>query len=222
MRDPLPIFPLNTVLFPGLVLPLHVFEDRYRLMLRDILARVPDEAPEFGVVAIKVGYEVGEHGARTIHSLGCVAQIDDVTANPDGTFDIVVRGTERFRLDSVDKSGEYLRGTPERVPELSGDELATAATAARRTFDRYRDVVEDLRGITLLEGPLPDNEAILSYVLAASMVLELGQRQQLLESRSVAERLRQLIRMMDTEVRTIGAISSLPATDIARTGWSPN
>jgi Lon protease-like protein len=216
------LFPLNTVLFPGLVLPLHVFEDGYRAMMRDILSEVPEQPPEFGVVAIKIGYEIGDHGARTIHSLGCVAQIDDVTANPEGTFDIVVRGTERFVLESVDRSGEYLRGRPQAVPERPGDNLADADRRARDGFARYRDTVEDLRGIALLEGELPDNAAVLSYVLAATVVMELGQRQQLLEAASVADRLRRLTRLMDTELRTIAAFASLPATDIARTGWSPN
>jgi Lon protease-like protein len=222
VRDPLPLFPLNTVLFPGLVLPLHVFEDGYRVMMRDILADVPAQPPEFGVVAIKVGYEVGDHGARTIHSLGCVAQIDDVTANPEGTYDIIVRGTERFRLESVDRSGDYLRGRPQLVPERAGDNLAEAESRARHGFARYRGIVEGLRGIALLEGALPDNAAVLSYVLAATVVMELGQRQQLLESATVADRLRRLSRLMDTELHTIAAIASLPATDIARTGWSPN
>ncbi len=222
MPERLPLFPLNTVLFPGLLLPLHVFEDQYRAMVRDVVAAAEGGPPHFGVVAIKIGYEVGDHGGRTIHSFGCVAEINDLTANDEGTFDIVVRGTSRFRLNAVDRAGGYLVGTPKFVPETAGNGMQVAARRARRVFDDYREVVEAVRGIALLEGELPSNDMVLSYVLAATVVLELAQRQQLLETVTVTERLDALTALMLAEIQTISAVASLPATDIARTGWSPN
>ncbi|HET6626899.1 MAG TPA: LON peptidase substrate-binding domain-containing protein, partial [Nocardioidaceae bacterium] len=104
MTDRLPMFPLNTVLFPGVTVPLHVFEDRYRALVHHLLT-IPDRTERvFGVVAIREGYEVGSHGAQSVHRIGCVAQMTTVAPHADGRFDIEVVGRQRMRLDSMDTS----------------------------------------------------------------------------------------------------------------------
>ena len=227
MSDRLPLFPLNTVLFPGIVMPLHIFEDRYRSLVRDLIALPPESDREFGVVAIKVGYEVGERGVHTIQRTGCAALVTEVTANPDGTFEILVVGRRRFHVESLDPSA----GVPARrrrvaaatSPAATPDRRAAApprspATCSRSTATRSAA----LRGDDILEGEAPDDPVDLSYTLAAALVLNLAQRQTLLEAPDVTSRLRLGTTLMRGELQAMKAIPSLPATAMARTAWSPN
>src|SRR5688500_11244010 len=97
------MFPLNTVVFPGMTVPLHVFEDRYRALVHHLL-RLDDPAERvFGTVAIREGYELGEHGAQSVYRVGCVLQLTEVEARPDGTFDVVAVGRDRLRLDHMER-----------------------------------------------------------------------------------------------------------------------
>jgi Lon protease-like protein len=224
--EPLPLFPLNTVLFPGIVMPLHIFEDRYRMLVRDLIALPPDVSREFGVVAIKVGYEVGARGVHTIQRTGCAALVTEVTANPDGSFEIMVIGRRRFHVESLDPSQEYLRADVEWLADSSGGDTPgdaqRAAERARELFEVYRDTVAELRGEDILEGEAPTNPVDLSYTLAAALVLNLAERQALLEAPDVVSRLRLGTSMMRAELQAMTAIPSLPATTMARTQWSPN
>ncbi len=226
MSEPLPLFPLNTVLFPGIVMPLHIFEDRYRLLVRDLIALPPDEAREFGVVAIKVGFEVGAHGVHTIQRTGCAALVTEVTANRDGTFEIIVIGRRRFHVENLDRSQEYLRADVEWLSDTAGGGSSSAATraadTARSLFDAYRRTVAELTGEDVLEGDAPTDPVDLSYTLAAALVMTLADRQAMLESPDVVSRLRLGTRFMRSEIRAMAAVASLPAASIARTRWSPN
>jgi Lon protease-like protein len=120
MGRPLPLFPLGSVLFPGLVLPLQVFESRYRALVRDLMA-LPDGSPrEFGVVAIQRGWEVenGMATAPSLHEVGCTAQVRQVTEHDDGRFDLVTVGRQRFRIAGIDReSAPYLLADVEFLPE---------------------------------------------------------------------------------------------------------
>src|SRR5680860_747111 len=111
------MFPLNTVLFPGVTIPLHVFEDRYRALVHHLLT-IPDKSERvFGVVAIREGYEVGAHGAQSVHRVGCLAQMTSVEPHGDGRFDIEVVGRQRIRLHEMDPSGPYLVGSVDRLED---------------------------------------------------------------------------------------------------------
>ncbi len=113
MREQLPIFPLNTVMFPGVTVPLHVFEDRYRALVHHLLT-IPDKSLRlFGIVAIREGYEVGAHGVHSVHRVGCVVQMTSVEPYEDGRFDIEVVGRHRLRLDGLDTAGPFLVGDVE-------------------------------------------------------------------------------------------------------------
>jgi uncharacterized protein len=222
-----PVFPLNAVLFPGVVTPLHVFEDRYRALVRDLLA-VPDPADRtFAVVAIREGYEVGdqEHrrGAQSLHRVGTLVQLTEFERYDDGTFDIEVTGRQRILLDEIDPAGEYLTARGEVVEDEPESEEATEeARRALATFEDYRTRLSSLRGGSVLEGPMPRNPAYLSYSLAATCLLSQGERQDLLEAPDAATRLRMLRRSLHEEMRSMRALPSLPATEVARTRWSPN
>ena len=125
------------MLFPGLVLPLHIFEERYRHLVRDLVGQ-PEGAPrEFGVVAIRSGWEVAPGAGRatpgggevTLHEVGCTAELRQVTELDDGGFDIVTVGRRRFRIAEVDReSAPYLTADVEWLPEPTGpDEVGGAA-----------------------------------------------------------------------------------------------
>src|SRR5215472_15406974 len=92
----IPLFPLHAVLFPGAVMPLNVFEERYRLLVRERL--------DFGVVLIRRGSEVGPGRAEDLHDVGTVATLQRIEALPDGGFAVVARGLHRFRLLALDHS----------------------------------------------------------------------------------------------------------------------
>jgi uncharacterized protein len=220
----LPIFPLNTVVFPGVTVPLHVFEDRYRALVHHLLTI--SEKPErlFGIVAIREGYEVGSHGVQSVHRVGCVVQMTSVDPYPDGRFDIEVVGRRRLRLDALDTSGSYLVGDVETVDEarIDSPEGVHEALRTRETFEEYRRRLSHLRGDDVLDGDLPRDPEFLSYSLAATCLLTLQERQALLEASGPLDRLIMLRHALREEMRAMRAIPSLPATEVARTSWSPN
>lgn len=222
-----PVFPLNTVLFPGVVTPLHIFEDRYRALMRDLLA-LPDPADRiFAVVAIREGYEVGDpesrRGVQSLHRVGTLVQLTEVERYDDGRFDIEVTGRQRIVLDEVNPAGEYLTARGDLVDDE--DETTDAAEEAARTleaFEEYREALSEMRGGPVLAGPMPSDPAFLSYTLAATCLLGQNERQDLLEAPDARTRLRMLRRSLREEMRAMRALPSLPATEVARTRWSPN
>ncbi len=220
--EPLPIFPLSTVLFPGISLPLHVFEDRYRLLVSRLLEQPEGVGRRFGIVAIREGYEVGSRGVQSVQRLGCAAELTAVEPYDDGRFDIEVVGRERLRIDVLDTSGDYLVAEVSWLDETGGADPAAAAARARRTFERYRRRLGALRGDSVLEGDLDRDPVQLSYQLAATCLLTQPERQRLLEVEDAAGRLRLLTSLLRSELRAMTAVPSLPATQVARTGWSPN
>lgn len=224
MREQLPIFPLNTVMFPGVSVPLHVFEDRYRALVHHLLTISDKSMRLFGIVAIREGYEVGQHGVHSVHRVGCVVQMTSVDPYEDGRFDIEVVGRARMRLEGLDTSGEFLVGDVETLPERTEPHPEAMGQAERTyaTFEEYRRRLSDLRGGDVLDGDLPRDPEFLSYSLAATCLLTMAERQELLEASTSLDRLVMLRHALREEMRAMRAIPSLPATEVARTTWSPN
>ena len=127
MSETLPLFPLGTVLFPGLLLPLHIFEDRYRQLVRDLLDR--PEPRQFGVIAIRQGRETGVDGIQALHEIGCIATLRHVQPLEDGRYDVVTVGTQRFRLAGMDDSKAYFQGEVELLAEPDALHRLTAERA---------------------------------------------------------------------------------------------
>jgi Lon protease-like protein len=204
-----------------------VFEDRYRALVHHLLT-IPDRSQRlFGVVAIREGYEVGSHGVQSLHRVGCVAQMTTVVPADDGKFDIEIVGRERFRLEGIDTSGSYLVGRVETMsdaadPASRPDHGGEQAARTRETFEVYRARLSDVRGADVLDVDLPQDPVYLSYTLAATCLLTLRERQALLETGGAEERLVMLRHAMREELRAMTALPSLPATEVSRTGWSPN
>ena len=237
----LPLFPLNSVLFPGLVLPLNIFEERYRAMMRELLT-VDDAAKprRFAVVAIRDGHEVaptaaglpngspapepgpaagfGDDPARSFHQVGCIADAATIRERPDGGFEVLATGTARVRILSVDAGGPYLTAEVEKLPEEAGDVAGTLAEAVLRAFRAYQKRLAGASEHSLATGAdLPDEPSVVSYLVAAAVVLDVPTKQRLLEIPDVGSRLRQELGLLRTEAAVIRHLPSLPATELTRT-----
>jgi Lon protease-like protein len=215
------MFPLNAVLFPGVSVPLTVFEDRYRALVHHLL-RVEDPAERlFGSVGIREGYEVGDHGAQSLFRVGCRVQLTDVEAHADGTFNIVAVGLERIELERLDTTGTFPVGHVVERPEEPTVVAQEIVDRARATFTAYRMALTDISSDPY-DGRLPKDAVYLSWTLAAVAPLPMHERQQLLEAEDAALRLSMVTELLRDELRAMNVIPSLPATQVARTRWCPN
>ena len=129
MSEMLPLFPLGAVLYPGMLLPLHIFEERYRQLVQDLLDG-PDPR-RFGVIAIRKGRETGIEGVQSLYEIGCIATLRRVEQLEDGGFDIITVGTQRFKLLSLDETRPYLQGEVELLDDDVADQAAAAPQCAR-------------------------------------------------------------------------------------------
>ncbi|SBT48161.1 hypothetical protein GA0070621_3095 [Micromonospora narathiwatensis] len=212
----LPVFPLGTVLFPGLVLPLHIFEERYRALVRHLVG-LPEGAPrEFGVVAIQAGWEVAlgaERAGRevTLHEVGCTAELRQVTELADGGFDIVTVGRRRFRIAGVDEAAApYLTAEVEWLPEPAGTDEVADLLAARviSVFRQYLGLVRpDPQEIS---EQLPEDPTVLSHLVAATAALTVADRQRLLAIDDTAARLRAELRLLNRETALLRHVRAVP------------
>lgn len=220
----LPLFPLGLVLLPGLMLPLHVFEERYRDLVRDLLD-LPEEARRFGVVAIREGREVGADGVTALHEVGCVAQVRRVTPYDDGRFEVVTTGAQRFRLTGLVEGTSYATGLVEWLPDELGapDEAALLDRAVRTAFAAYVQALAQARDQDADDvGDLPGDSLVLSYVVAASVVVDLEDRQRLLAEPDGVARLRAELALLRRETTLLRTLTALPAPELARVPISPN
>ena len=222
MSETLPLFPLGTVLYPGLLLPLNIFEERYRQLVHDLL-----EGPEprrFGVIAIRKGRETGVDGISALHEIGCTATLREVAEQDDGRFHLVTVGTQRFRLASLDGSRPYLRGEVELLDEEVGDEAAAglAVQAVQRSFRGYVEALASRKNADASVPELPDEPLLLSYLVAASMILDLPVRQQLLAEPDAERRLAAERALLARETTMLRSLTATPAPDLRNTPYNPN
>jgi Lon protease-like protein len=170
----LPIFELPLVLLPGELLPLHIFEDRYKRMI----ARCLEDGEPFGIV-----FRDEELGARRV---GCEARVTEVTERfDDGRLNIVVTGERPFRVLDRFEAFDYPAGEVEPVePRLDGEEISSSAAEAREAF---AELIRRVGG----DPPEPEElETYDSYAIAARVELPPETKQQLLEQRFEPERMR--------------------------------
>jgi uncharacterized protein len=221
MAELLPLFPLGTVLYPGMILPLHIFEERYRRLVRDLL-----QGPQprtFGVVAIRHGRETGDDGVTALYETGCTAIIREVTPRSDGRYNLTTVGGDRFRLLSQDRSLPYLRGSVEFLPDQVGEPAAVAVVApVRASFRDYLDRLSERAGPAVTINDVPDEPVLLSYVIAAAMIIDLPERQQLLEASSALDRLGAERNLLRREIAMLRATGTRPAPDFRHTPYSSN
>lgn len=221
MSESLPLFPLGSVPFPGLVLPLHVFEERYRTLVADLLAR-PEEDRRFGVVAILVGHEVGTGSAQRVADVGCVVEVREVESHEDGRYDLVATGTQRFRVETVDYSGAYPRADATLLDEREGEEAGAYVPGVCALFRRYCALLRSHGASVREPSELPDDPIQLSYLVGAAVILDLAERQRLLEAGDGQARLQHELVLLWREISVLRGLPSLPAYDFLSKEVSPN
>ena len=193
--DALPLFPLNTVLFPSMPLSLHIFEDRYKQMIARCLA----EKVAFGVLLIREGSEVGAPAVPV--EIGTTAQIVGVDKLKEGRLNLVAVGRKRFRLIEITQQLPYLVGRVEFVPHHFGDRerVAAAVATVRDLFGEYVQLAARMIDAELNAAHLPGDAAGLAYTVAAALQIENQGRQHLLEAASVEQILNAEARMLPKE-----------------------
>ncbi len=228
MTDAIPLFPLGTVLFPGVVLPLHVFEPRYRALIRDLTQRPTATDREFGVVAIRRGTETGEHDDSSLYRIGCSAELRQVKSYSDGRYDVVTVGRRRFRRRGLDNAtAPYPRAEVEWLPDQVGtpglaQRLAPNVLAAFRHYLRVLAEVSDTATVDAESNgvvgdldpgseQLPEDPAVLAHLVAASASLAVADRQRLLAAPDTATRLHAELTMLRREAGLLGALHAVPA-----------
>jgi Lon protease-like protein len=231
----LPFFPLHVVLFPHLPLPLHIFEERYRAMTRDLLA---DGSPYAGRFVISSGGEDAPEG-----SVGTVAEVRRAEQFADGRWALVVVGAERVALGAVDRSGPYTLIEVQPLPESVGDSETAGRLlpAVQTALDAYLDTVKrfvasaasvgrESQEITDVAASLdevlkpirlPDDPLAASYAVAGVLQIELNRKQKLLELPDGASRLEAELNLLRREARLLaeGAMPPISRDDLH---YNPN
>ena len=213
MSTTLPLFPLGSVLFPGLTMALHVFEDRYLRLVDDLLDLPADRPRRFGVVGIKLGREVGEGAAHQIAEVGCAAEISTVQHSGSG-LDLVVTGVERFRVVEPvepDEETPYRRARVAPLAEEVGEDAGAWWERAARHFTVYLERLDRIGVVVAADAELPAEPVEASYAVADATVLDMSDKQALLEAPSAAERLALAVDLLRRENRVLSAFRLLPA-----------
>jgi uncharacterized protein len=200
-----PVFPLNTVLFPSMPLPLHIFEERYRSMVQDI--RRGDK--RFCVALISQGEEVG--GDAEPCQVACLAEVVHLQALDDGRYFLLAVGVERVRILSTGHNGKpYLTGNLEVWPDEAAQIESDLVEDASQLFSQYVDYITKLSGQDAEKIPIPAEPELLSYVLAAGLEMESAARQRLLEMPGGRQRLESEVRMLRKELPMLRALAGSP------------
>lgn len=193
----MPMFPLGTPLLPGAVLPLHVFEPRYRQMVHDILADDIDP-PEFGVVMIERGSEVGGGDERAM--IGTLARIVDIQVTPDGRYALAAVGTERLRVVAWLPDDPYPLADVDRWPDDDSGAVVTADTI-EALHVRVREINVLVRDVGEMSPPpdteISDDPRLAVFHLAALSPLGAADRQRILAAPGSAERVVALREALD-------------------------
>jgi uncharacterized protein len=218
MSTRLPLFPLGTVLFPGLVLPLNIFEDRYRQLVQDLLDQ--PEPREFGVIAIRHGRETGIDGVSDLYEVGCTAEVRQVEEYEDGRYGLVTVGVRRFRLLGLHEPDPYLAGDVEMLPDETGE--AALVEPVQQAFLAYLDALADQRGVEFDIPELPGEPVLLSYLVAAAMVVDLADKQRLLAEPDATRRLAADRELLVRETRMLRTLPATPAPDLRYSPYNPN
>lgn len=235
----LPHFPLHAVLFPHLPLPIHVFEERYRAMARDVVADASPYAGRFVVSMITEGREVG--GDAVTQPIGTICEVRRAEQFPDGRWLLLVVGVARARLGPVERSGPYLLVRADELPEEAGADADRLVPSVQRALDTYLATVKRFVARTASVGEhskeLPDMTASLdevlkpiqlphdpvaaSYAVAGVLQVELARKQQLLELTDAATRLRAELELLRREVRFLDA-DAMPPVPAGDLGYNAN
>lgn len=189
----LPLFPLNAVLFPGGFLPLHIFEQRYRKMVKYCIRN----ESSFGIVMIKEGEEVGE--AATPCKVGTAVDLVDVDRFPDGQMNIVTSGHSRFEILEINDELPYLVARVRMLDSLDAEpdtSLEEIAAETRELYIEYETLSSYLRFGWQPPEENPQHPQQLAYQIGTRLRISLDEKQNLLEITSFDELLRREIEIL--------------------------
>jgi Lon protease-like protein len=189
-----PLFPLRTVLFPGMSLPLRIFEERYKTMVRELL----ETRGSFGVVLIRSGQEVG--GGAVPHKVGTLARITECEEVQGGRFVLTARGTRRFSLLKMLLPRPYPYGEIEMLDESfdpANPRLISASETVRATFPSYFRLALSRTGQWARDMDLPSDPRDLVNVIMQSIQAEEDAKQRVLELEAAADQVSHLADMID-------------------------
>lgn len=191
----MPLFPLNVVLFPGMVLPLHIFELRYRLMI----AECRQQDKPFGVVLARPESNLMH---EQTYAIGTTAEIREIDQLEDGRFNLIAMGAQRFRILSQHSQKPYLSGLVEPYEDTPepAQSLNSPAKKAQELFSIYLGILLEAAGKNTLQVNLPTIPEELSYFIAYLLDTEDEQKQRLLECTSTLRRLQEEIALLRHEM----------------------
>jgi Lon protease-like protein len=194
--EELPLFPLETVLFPYAALQLHVFEERYREMVR----RCVDDDKPFGIVLIRSGEVIG--GPAEPYMVGTAVRIVQVYTYEDGRLDVQVQGERRFRIRRLDESKPYLVGYVEPVVELDISDSLNAQQVIEKAREEFQVFVEGLfsKQDFKVQVRFPTDPVALSFTIANLLTMENLEKQRLLELTDTVERLEGLTPILERNI----------------------
>jgi Lon protease-like protein len=196
----IPIFPLpNVVLFPNVFLPLHIFEPRYRAMVADALTgdRI------IGMTLLRPGFEADYEGRPPVYAIGCAGLITHSEPMPDGRYNIVLRGMERFRITGEDSSRPYRLAHIEGLPETVTETDRPLIRARRQRLETVlAATIERSGGEPRFPPAVPDDDLV--NALAQYLPLDPVERQALLECEGIAARCDGLIELLEMQTLTGG------------------
>jgi Lon protease-like protein len=197
----IPLFPLNTVLFPGAPLPLQIFEPRYLQMIE----RCQQESLPFGVVLIRSGQEVG--GYATPYEVGTTARITDVQRLPNGRLQILTQGRMRFRILETMRDEPYLTGAIEYLTDRDQDtaEAVQRADQVRARYEEFMRLVLAANGEWTRTVGLPRRPGALADYIAGRIDLDTRSKQKMLEELIVPRRLQAMAAVLDQAIPTAAA-----------------
>lgn len=204
----LPLFPLSSVLFPGTVMPLHIFEPRYRQMIVDCQR---EEMP-FGFVMAR---EESKHLLEIPYSIGTIAEIRNLERLEDGRYTLMAVGTKRFRILSQHRQKSYLSGIVEVMEEEqeSAQELAPPTKQAGELFETYLNMLLEVANERDVQANLPEVPDELSYFIAYFLDIEEEKKQHFLEMNSTKQRLEEEVAILRREVPFMRQILSKKIPD---------
>ena len=199
----LPLFPLNTVLFPGMPIQLHIFEQRYRQMIR----RCHAEAQPFGVVLIHSGVEAYGPAAEPVR-VGCTARIAHLVPLEDGRMNLTALGEERFRILKLNHDQPYLMGQVESLPLNNPSSIGLLRAARRLTphVKEYLRLVSQLNPtepVELDEIDFPEDPLLLTHLAASLLQVPAFEKQPLLEAASAGELMAEVFRLYRRETAVL-------------------
>ncbi len=199
----LPLFPLNTVLFPGIPLSLHIFEERYKLMMDECLRT---QGP-FGVVLIRKGVEALGPLAKP-HTVGCSAQIIQVEHLDAGRMNITAVGMERFRIHSLYRDLPYLVGEVEEFPlqQAGAQGMKLAVDRLQPWVLRYLQTLAAAGDVQVAADDLPDDPLAMAYLAAYVLQVPQATKQELLSQAKASQLLNKIRRLYRQEIALLGAL----------------